>query len=386
MDPSVFQPEAPGECIKIENGEWAFRPDPLPPVINLTKETHELHAEARAIIGIIRGKTSPHFIPNVSVLLHPLKRIESIHSSSIEGTTVSEDDMVLFELSEQEEQSPKVSENVIEVGNHANALEQGESDLESHDYMTLATIRGMHQTLMRSARGESKHPGQFRTSQVFIGSDHRFTPPPGHLVPECMGALESYWKQEDTSIPLLIRAFLVHYQFETIHPFFDGNGRIGRVILSLQIAKWTELERPWIYLSAYFEEHRREYMDALYRVSTENTWENWIAFCLRAVIAQGKMTSVYIDNVLQFRMSWREKIEKTGMKASAFQLVDQLVRLPVITTSLAADTMEVTYNTARRYLEKLVDQGLLVRHQRNKKTTWYIAPEVIKLRTIKSDA
>lgn len=377
MDTSVFTSASPGRLVPIEGGEHAFVPDDLPPRIELSRALHELHAEARHVLGRIGGMASPHFIPNPDVLLRPLQRQESLRSSSIEGTVVSPEQLALFELraASRGDGGGESVDLVREVANHSRALMQGEQLLERPG-LTMWTVRALHQTLMTGVRGGEKSPGAFRRSQVFIGSDHRFIPAPGHQVESLMERLVAYWSGDDATLPDLIRAFLVHYQFEAIHPFRDGNGRIGRALLSLLLARWGGLGRPWLYLSDFFEDHRREYMDGLFRVSVDGAWEAWIEFCLRATISQGSLTVERINAILEARMRWRQALQEAGMKASAFELVDALLELPYIHAPRARAVMGVADNTARRYLDRLVEIGLLtvVREERPKT---YLAPEMV---------
>lgn len=380
MDTSVFSSTSPGRLVPIEGGEHAFVPDDLPPVIELSRELHALHAEARHVLGKISGMASPHFIPDPNVLLRPLQRQESLRSSSIEGTVVSPEQLALFELRESSPTEPtdvgaEVVDRIREVANHGRALIQGESLLEATG-LTMWAVRALHQTLMTGVRGGDKSPGAFRRSQVFIGSDHRFVPPPGHEVESLIERLVAYWSAPDGATPDLLRAFIVHYQFEAIHPFRDGNGRIGRVLLALLLARWGGLGRPWLYLSDFFEDHRREYMDGLFRISASGAWQDWLLFCLRATISQGALTVERINAILETRMRWRQALQDAGMKASAFQLIDALLELPYIHAPRAREVMDVADNTARRYLDRLVEIGLLtvVREERPKT---YLAPEML---------
>ena len=362
MDTGLFGKRSPGELVEIDHGEHGFLPRPLPPEFVLTSEQHELVAASRELLGEIRGLTAPGLLPNPGILLRPLQRQEALRSSSLEGTYASDEELLLYELEPVvADDASKASAQWAEVFNNDLALQVAEK-MRSQGELTLWGVRRLHEILLGGVRGQDKQPGEFRKSQVFIGSDHRFVPPPGYLVDESMEALEAYWRSFDKEYPALVRAFLVHYQFETIHPFLDGNGRIGRVLLSVMIAHWHGMDRSWVFLSEYFEKHKNEYVDGLFRVSTEGDWDGWVTFCLHAMVAQGEETIARCRAMLALRQEWRERVQAADLKSRAFRLIDRLFSLPVIDVASAEEALGVkTYQTALADLERFEALGLIER-------------------------
>jgi len=360
MDPSRFGERSPGRLVAIDGGEVAFAPAPLPADISLGREELELLGEAKGAIGEIRGLTVGENLPDPTVLLRPLQMEESLRSSSLEGTYATDEELLLYELDLAPEGS-KSSRTMRqrEVSNLRRTLLRGEALLGERD-LRLFDVRALHQTLLTGVRGDEKQPGAFRKGQVFIGVDHRFAPPPGHLVEQCMQDLEAYWCDPRDDLPHLMRALVVHYQFEAIHPFLDGNGRIGRALLSLMIARWCGLERPWLYLSAFFEDHRDEYIHRLFQVSASGDWSGWIQFGLHAMIEQGADTVRRCRALLALRQRWITSIREANLKTRVLQLVDTLFAFPIINVERARRGMGVrAYQTARSDLEQLAELGIL---------------------------
>lgn len=362
MDTGLFGMRSPGELVEVDHGESGFLPRPLPPEVVLTSEQHELIAESRELLGEIRGLTAPGLLPNPGILLRPLQRQEALRSSSLEGTYASDEELLLYELEPvAADDASKAAAQWAEVFNNDLALQMAE-EMQGQGELTLWSVRRLHQILLAGVRGQEKKPGAFRVDQVYIGKDHRFIPPPGYLVGQCMEALEAYWQTADKDYPALVRAFYVHYQFEAIHPFLDGNGRIGRVLLSVMIAQWHGMDRSWVFLSEYFEKHRDEYVDGLFRVSTAGDWDGWVTFCLRAMVSQGQETIARCRAMLALRQEWREKVQEIDLKSRAFRLVDRLFSLPVIDVASAEKALGVkTYQTALADLERFESLGLIER-------------------------
>ena len=224
--------------------------------------------EAREAIARLDG-VGRH-MPNHNLLLRPLQQREALRSSSMEGTYATPEELLLYQAEPREPRSSDDRVNAWrEVFNYGQALTAGKEILDEGYPLSLQLIRTLHAELLRGVRGEEKAPGEFRQRQVQVGAGGRFIPPPAHYLPECLEALEQSLAAQ-TGIDPLIRAFMVHYQFEAIHPFNDGNGRVGRLLLSLHIYRSMELGSPWLYLSPFFERHKDDYIDSLFRVSAHN--------------------------------------------------------------------------------------------------------------------
>jgi len=203
---------------------------------------------------------------------------------------------------------------------------------------------------MNGVRGSDQRPGEFRTIQNQIGMPARFVPPPPEHLAKALDDFEKYMHADSTYDPL-VRAFLVHYQFETIHPFQDGNGRVGRLLLALTIAEWCQLSNQWLYMSAFFERRKKEYMDLLLSVSTQGSWEYWIRFCLEGVIEQSTDAERRCDKLLELHKDFHSRIKGGSVRLT--KLVDRLFSSPVITVNQYKTAFEVTYPTARSDLKKL---------------------------------
>jgi len=361
MDINVFNPaRSPGQLVRIEADEQAFLPDPLPPHgLHLSADTRDLLAEAREQIAVVRGLTDPLNLPDPGILLRPLQLEESLRSSSLEGTHADDQELLFYELDPSDLGQDERARSVREVANLRQALQLA-AGLHSQRAIRLNDIRELHQTLLRNVRGEDKQPGHFRSIQVYIGTDHRFIPPPAHHVTEGMEELARYCEHPDDKLPALVRALLVHYQFEAIHPFRDGNGRVGRALLTLMIAQASQLSAPWIHLSAFLEDHREEYMQSLFDVSAKGDWERWLNLGLRAAAHQARDAADRCRQLLALRREWTDMIRASGLKARTIALLDHLLSLPVIDVETARRLLQVrTYPTARADLERMVELGMI---------------------------
>ena len=278
----------------------------------------------------------------------------ALRSSSLEGTYSTPKELFLFEL----ERTPGQDRNAQrEVANYAHALREALGMLDTLP-LCLRVITQMHKTLLDGVRGGQKAPGSFRATQVQIGADARFVPPPANEVRRLLDNLEKSMHADLQNFDPLVVAFLVHYQFETIHPFLDGNGRVGRLLLSLLVYQNCRLSQPWLYLSPFFDEYRRDYIDALYRVSTKADWDGWIELCLRATIAQSRDALARMEALIVLRDRWQEQIASLG-SARLVRLVNELFDIPVLTAPHVARLTDVTYPTAKADIEKLVGVGIL---------------------------
>src|SRR5208337_4611046 len=359
MDPKEFNPASmTGRLVNIPKGptglEIAFIPDPLPPKWEWPNELWTLLIEARKSLSSLDG-TGKH-LPNPEILLHPLQSREAQLSSQQEGTITDPQQQVLFEADPRYPTSKNDPNNAYrEVFNYRRALRlrlDGKNDLP----LSLRLITDLHTELMNGVRGSDQRPGEFRKIQNQIGWPARFVPPPPEAIDEALQAFEKYLHVKDEFDPL-VKAFLVHYQFEAIHPFRDGNGRVGRLLLSLVVVEWCELSSQWLYMSAFFEKRKREYMDLLLAVSTQGAWKEWIRFCLEGVVIQAIDAEKRCDNLLRLHREFHARVKGGSVRLS--KLVDRLFAAPVITVNQYKQYFDVTYPAARSDLKKLEQTGIV---------------------------
>lgn len=339
----------------------AFIPAPLPPdpALLMDARLQELAQQASLALGRLDGISS--LLPEPQHLLYSYIRKEAVLSSQIEGTQSSLSDLLLYEA----EGSPGVPmEDVREVSNCAAALEHGIQLICGGLPLSLRLIREVHGILLRDGRGADKEPGEFRRSQNWIGGTRpgnaSHVPPPPDAVIECMGALENFLHGQPVAVPVLIRAALAHVQFETIHPFLDGNGRIGRLLITFLFQSEGLLRQPLLYLSLYFKQHRSRYYELLQAVRTEGDWEEWIEFFLEGIIAVASQAGTTTQRLLALFQEHQRQVRGLGrLTSSALRLMDHLQRHPVTTaTAVAADT-GMSFHTAQKMFTALQSLGIV---------------------------
>lgn len=358
MDPLDFATSKPGQLVPVSNGApdvpFAFVPDPLPPVWEFPKDLWPLLVEARTCLASLDG-TGKH-LPNPEILLRPLQGREAQLSSQLEGTVTDPHQQVLFDADPRYPISEADPANAHrEVFNYRRALRL-RLDHVNDLPLSLRLVRDLHSVLMDGVRGAHLRPGEFRSTQNQIGRPARFVPPPPQYLNQTLDAFEKYLHATDGADPL-VKAFLAHYQFETIHPFEDGNGRVGRLLLSLTIAEWCKLSGQWLYMSAFFEKRKRDYMDLLLGVSTHGNWEAWIRFCLEGVVSQARDTEKRCDKLLDLHRDFHRRLKGGSFRLSA--LVDALFESPVITVTGVKQKFAVAYLTAKSDIQKLVTMGIV---------------------------
>jgi Fic family protein len=271
---------------------------------------------------------------------------------------------------------------VREVHNYVRALEHGVERLSTLP-LSLRLMRELHALLMDGVRGERQTPGAFRTRQNWIGapgcelSEASYVPPPVGEMGKALDALERFLHAE-TLLPPLVRLGLIHYQFEAIHPFLDGNGRIGRLLISLLLCAWDLLPRPLLYLSAYFHAHRDRYYDQLLAVSRDGAWETWLTFFLRGVADQSRDAIARIQRIQDLRERYREQFQTARAAARLLQVVDLLFAQPVLTVGQIEAALEIAYNTAHQYIRQLEKAGLLREITGQARNRVYLADEVLE--------
>ena len=374
MDITRFHTTAPGQTIPIQSGGHAFVPLPLPPKWEFPARLWPLLADAKQQLGVLEG--IGRTLPNPAILLRPLEDREAIRSSRLEGTYVAARELLLFEMEPREAESEGDAANdQREVFNYRRALIQGVS---SKLPLSQRLLRELHETLLTGVRGRDRSPGEFRRVQVAIGTDHRFVPPPPHLLPECLDALEKYFHLQDCPYDLLVNCFLVHYQFETIHPFCDGNGRVGRLLLAIMLKANCGLSKPWLYMSEYFEKHREEYMQKLFNVSALADWEAWIEFCLRGTLSQARDTIRRCEQLLNVREDYMQRITTAGGSVRLTQIVEGIFNSPYVRIADLPKRLNVTYPTAKGDVDRLVQADILRELEGVSPKTFY-APEVFRV-------
>lgn len=350
-----------GVYVEQPGGYRAFVPKPLPvdPAIAIDYQLADLLSEANRALGRLDG--SAEILPNPDLFVAMYVRKEAIMSSQIEGTQASLEDVLSYEaISERRE----LSTSVREVINHIDAMNEGIEKLKALP-IGGRLLKELHQILMRGVRGKEKSPGEFRKSQNWIGPpgcdvfDATFVPPPENKVGKAMSDLEKYLKN-DTSTPILIKCGLVHAQFETIHPFLDGNGRLGRLLMTLLLCEQQVIARPLLYLSAYYKQHRGEYYDQLQKVRDTGDWESWLKFFLKGIWSVSEEAFATARQILAMREEHRERIlEKVHSPAKGLILLDHLFEGPMVDINEIARRLRVTYPAASNLVKDLQEQGLL---------------------------
>ncbi len=378
MDSTRFTADKTGDLVRIQTNhgsDVAFVPHPLPPNWSLPSEFGELLGDAREAFGTLNGigqtLTSPQ------LLLTPLQQREAIKSSSMEGTYATPMELLKYELDPQESTSNADKRSVWqEVHNHSAALQHGFKRMSDDGFpMSLRLIREMHARLLGGVRGQEKTPGEFRTRQVHIGSDYRFIPPPPDKLEECLNHFESYLHDRSGDHNPLVLAYITHYHFETIHPFLDGNGRIGRVLLSLLLCDWHGHALPWLYMSAYFDRYKDEYTDRLFKVSTEGDWSGWIEFCLRGTIYQCNDTIRRCKKLNDIKQ--RYYMSFSSLTPRAHQIIGKFFDAPVFRARDVMRWCGVSNPTAHKYINKFIKAGI-VDNIEGEKPKLFFAPEIFR--------
>jgi Fic family protein len=339
----------------------AFLPDPLPPRPPLVLEGRLREVLDSALVGLGRLDGVSSLLPDKHLFLYTYIRKEAVLSSQIEGTQSTLSDLLLFEL----EEAPGVpTADVVEVSNYVAALEHGLRRLREGFPLSNRLIREIHEILLSRGRGASKSPGQFRRSQNWIGGSRpgnaRYVPPAPQRVEEAMAALEHFLHGEPSRTPALLKAAMAHVQFETIHPFLDGNGRVGRLLITLLLCAEGVLREPLLYLSLHFKRNRAKYYELLDAVRREGEWEKWLEFFADGVTetAQGAVTTAH--RLLDVADADRDRIGRLGRRAGSAALVHRtLQHIPICTIARMAEKAKLTLPTVAKALDVLVETGIV---------------------------
>ena len=377
MNPEAFKNSTAGKCIRTitQPPYWAYVPNPLPPKIELDWDLASLLSEADSKLGELSG--AGQLLPNPHLLIRPFIRREAVTSSRIENTQSGLDDLFFFEADETE-RSPM--SDVTEIINYVLAMEYGIKRLEDLP-ISYRLICEIHEILMKGGRGENATPGQVRKSQNWLGSpgctlmEATYVPPPVPEMQRCFSDLERYI-HSDPQEPALIQCALVHYQFEAIHPFVDGNGRIGRLLITFMLLERGLLSQPLLYLSDFFEQHRDEYYRLLLNVSQKGDWKAWITFFLNGVRQQSEDALLTIQKLLALQNRYKEIAVGQRVPKIVNHLIDYLFASPVISVSALSKTWEITYSTVQRGVNYLIEKGILKEITGGQRNRLFVAREI----------
>ena len=340
----------------------AFVPMPLPPDPPLALDGTLQQALERALLALGRLDSISTLLPDPDLFIYSYVRKEALLSSQIEGTQSSLSDLLRYEL-EQAPGLPRNDLDVVEVSNYVAALDHGIARLREDFPLSNRLIREIHGVLLARGRGSDKAPGEFRRSQNWIGGTRpgnaRFVPPPHTAVPDCMAELERFLHADDDGLPLLVRAGLAHVQFETIHPFLDGNGRVGRLLITFLLCHRGALREPLLYLSLYFKQNRAAYYELLDRVRREGDWEAWLEFFFEGVWQVATEAVVAAERLEAMFREDRATIEAAGRRAgSTLRVHETLKARPIQSLASAAKATGLSFSGASAAMRLLVDLGI----------------------------
>jgi Fic family protein len=365
-----------GTFVRQPEGFSAFVPAPLPPEppVDLDPEVRRLLSLADQAVGRLDGVAL--LLPNPELFVAMYVRREAVLSSQIEGTQSTLEDVLNFELDASGRPFPV---DVVEVVNYVKAMNHGLDRLRSLP-LSRRLLREIHAELLAVGRGADKQPGEFRTRQNWIGGsssridDATFVPPPVQEMESALDDLERFLNEEH-SLPVLIHAGLAHAQFESIHPFLDGNGRVGRLLITFLLVQRGVLDRPLLYLSLFLKRNRNEYYDRLQAVRQQGDWEGWLRFFLRGVAETSQQAAATAREIVALRESHRRLVQSAQLGVNGLELVDLLLEQPAVNVSLVGERLGVTFRTASKLVSRFAELGLLAEttgQQRNRR--WEYAP------------
>lgn len=365
-----------GKLVRLPSGYQAFVPNPLPPEIEWSDQLVGALSRADYMLGNLAREGEK--LPNPKLLLRPFVTREAVLSSKIEGTQATLGEVLAYDAGMPVRQS---IDELLEVQNYVVALEFGLKRLSSLP-LSLRLIREVHEKLMSGVRGTHATPGEFRKIQNWIGSPGatlhtaRFVPPPVDYLTSCLGEFESFLHEK--KLPVLIHAALCHYQLETIHPFLDGNGRVGRLLIMLLLIERGALPGPLLYLSAFFEATRDEYYRRLFKVSSEGDWQEWLIYFLNGVALQSQDVLSRVSRINEKLDKWRYQIE--GSRSSvAIDVLERLAINPYLTINKVSNELNVAYSTAERGVKKLLHIGVIEQVGDEKRDKVYCAVKILAI-------
>lgn len=358
----------------------AFVPAPLPTHVELSAPTHA--SVLAASTAVARVDQAASLLPYPMLLARPAIRREAVSTSALEGTYAA-----LSEVLEAEFMDPgDVSTSVSEVRNYVEAAEGAYASVREGRPVTLGFLSDLQKVLVRGTRSDGASAGRVRTTQVFIGAEGRripesrfVPPPPDHNLTDGLDAWETWIHSRLPGLPVVARMAMAHYQFEALHPFVDGNGRLGRLVAILQLLQSRELRVPIINLSPWLEHRRSEYQDGLLRVSVTGEWDPWIGFFSEAVRAQAVDALTRIESLLALRDEFIARLRTVRAKGVSLRIAEELIGYPMITPTLASRRYAVSYQAANTAIARLVELGILTQRTRGRYQRIFASNDVIRI-------
>ncbi|MGE5648513.1 MAG: Fic family protein [Acidobacteriota bacterium] len=361
-----------GRYIQQPTGYEAFIPAEIPPdpPVHISSELLAATSSAKWALGRLDGSTE--ILPNPDLFIFMYVRKEAVLSSQIEGTQASLVDVLQFEAAAMDDGNPQ---DIEEVVNYVNAMNYGLERRQTFP-LSLRLIREIHAKLLAGVRGSDRHPGEFRTTQNWIGpagctlADALFVPPPPHEMMRALDNLEKFL-HDSSPMPQLMKAGIAHAQFETIHPFLDGNGRMGRLLITFLLCQKGILQHPLLYLSHYFKLHRSEYYDRLQAVREQGDWEGWLQFFLAGVYEVAQEATDTARQIVNLREKHRDMVQQTLRRGAGkgLALLEMLHYRPIVTVKYVAENVKLTFANANELVKEFVDLGILAEttgRQRNR--------------------
>ncbi len=380
MNPENFGTKA-GEVSNSRNGAYyTFTPNGLPVPISMDPEMQKLLEEVGLKLGNLNGMGNQ--LPNPWILINPFLKKEAVISSKIEGTQSSLEDVLLFEA--RDEKAESAEPDLQEVINFVYATEDGINRIKNEE-ISLTLILDLHKKLLQGTRGKEKSPGSLRNVQNWIGkygstlADARYVPPEPEKIEPLLENLFNFINN-NKDLPELIKIGLAHYQFEAIHPFRDGNGRIGRLLILLYLLKRKILDLPLLYVSEYFENNRETYYDLLLNVSQKGDYEAWLKFFLRGVAIKSEDVTIKINKLQKYMQDTTNTIETT-CGVSGMKVLRNLFANPYISITKAAKVAEISYPTAERAIMGMLSLGVLEEVTKQKRNRVFVCKEIVRIIT-----
>lgn len=380
MKVEEFERSPAGTVITTTGGYSAFVPNSLPPELKVDWDLATQISDADRSLSELSGAASR--LVNPHLLIMPFVRKEAVLSSRIEGTQASLSELLSYEASRL---FPDIDseDDVHEVANYVGAMELGLKRLPELP-ISLRLITELHERLMRGVRGEEKMPGQFRTRQNWIGppgtdiENATYVPPPREHMMRLLDDLEKYI-HAPRALPPLVRLAIIHYQFEAIHPFLDGNGRIGRLLITLLMVAEGLLPQPLLFLSAYFEKSRQQYYDHLLAISQRGAWNEWVTYFLRGINIQSRDARERSTTLRALLNRYRYRVQTKRSSGHMGKLLELLFSRPVINAKMAQEFLDVTPRAAQLHIDRLISEGILREATGKKRNRVYAAPEILQV-------